>query len=125
MTTGARLKSAVLVAACATLSLAGSSNAETLTARFTANGVLDNTFTSQGFVAAGSAGFLVEGVAVRSGKVIAGGFLVTSDGTAAMLIGRYKNDGSADPTFGWLGAVSTTVPGGGESRVRSLAADGD
>lgn len=86
-------------------------------ARYTSNGVLDNTFDSDGIVRTNVSSPADQGFSIAiqpDGKILLGGIGFTFPNTHYTLV-RYKPDGSLDPGFGVNGIVITNVvvEGGG------------
>jgi uncharacterized delta-60 repeat protein/uncharacterized repeat protein (TIGR01451 family) len=92
-----------------------------MTARFTADGTLDTTFNSTGFVASdfGTTQAWGEGVRTSSnGKVLVAGTAYGSSTGGDFALVRYNTDGSLDSSFGTGGRVVTNF--GGDDRASAL-----
>lgn len=101
-------------------------------ARYSANGLLDNTFGGVGravtnFVASdhgGSTGDSASGVAIQGdGKIVVVGRAETDTGLARtdIALARYNTNGSLDSTFGTGGKVTTAIVAGDPQRANDAA----
>jgi uncharacterized delta-60 repeat protein len=91
-----------------------SSNGQQVLARFTPNGILDNTFGTGGEVMTAipgvssiSSGLNDHVVVTSTGQIVA---LTNSTNTDQFVLTRYNADGTLDTTFGQGGFVITAVP---------------
>ena len=93
-----------------TIVVAGSGDANTAIARFTATGALDPTFAGDGLLVHdfGEAS-LASDVAVQSdGRIIVGGLESNANNTPHILLARFSVNGTIDGTYGSGGQVATT-----------------
>jgi uncharacterized delta-60 repeat protein len=110
--------------------VAGSSNdvvnGRTFTlARFNANGSLDTTFGSAGFVFTDVGGDgQAHGLALATGGGIVVAGSVEFPGGAAIAVARYVSSGALDPAFGGTGVVSTAVGANSLAYAVAIQSDG-
>jgi uncharacterized delta-60 repeat protein len=96
-------------------------------ARVNADGTLDTSFGTGGFVTTDFAGgFDMAEAIIRQpdGRLVVAGVTNTSAGDYFALA-RYDVDGTLDPTFGTGGLVTTDFPGGSSEGANSLALQPD
>jgi uncharacterized delta-60 repeat protein len=106
-----------------------SSGYDVAVARFRANGVLDTTFDTDGWVrtdvAAGSGDDAGTDLALHSdGGLLVSGTVATQQGSR-FLLARYRPGGALDPTFGSGGLLVTDVNGPGNDEAYAMAKDPD
>lgn len=97
-------------------------------ARYNSDGSLDNTFSGDGktsllFVSGGDS-YLSDLILQADGKLVAGGFTITTDGRILSLA-RWNPDGTLDTSFGLDGKVTTTIEPAYYSNLSSLAIQSD
>ncbi len=93
-----------------------------LVARYDSGGILDTSFSSDGFVVAalGSGEQRANAIVVQpTGEIVAGGF-----SSSFFAITRYTGSGIEDTSFSGDGIVITAVGNGGPASIQSLLLDG-
>lgn len=98
--------------------LGGSSDGEFGLARYRADGTLDSTFGTGGFVttAVTSDQDVIRGIVIRNdGRIVVTGFCGSS-GAYDFCLARYRPNGALDTTFGSEGLVITDIGASDESR---------
>ena len=101
-------------------------------ARYTANGVLDNTFGIAGIAAVNTPN-LLSSLALQDGKIIAAGAQVTRTTnrkgvttiTRTFALSRYLANGAIDTTFGSSGLVTTAFASSTEATIFNIAIQSD
>ena len=95
--------------------------------RYNANGTIDNTFGTGGFVIPvfGYVAYCNAVVLQSDGKIIAAGYSYNGElGGRGFALARYNSDGTLDTSFGSIGRVWLTTIGSGEIRDIAIQPDG-
>lgn len=99
---------------------AGWAGGDVALARYDAVGYLDRTFGTDGRVVTDLGGS--DDAAYAEASQAGGGTVVAAGNSSAMVLLRYRPDGTLDPAFGTGGRV--TIPSDGPARSLAVAADG-
>jgi uncharacterized delta-60 repeat protein len=98
-------------------------------ARYTPDGVLDQSFGSGGTVRTADNELVAFDLAIQAnGKIVASGMIAgdlvdgRDSGTSSIALARYSSDGQLDGTFGNGGTVVTSVESSSESAVAGVVA---
>ncbi|MBY0274434.1 hypothetical protein K2Z84_03760, partial [Candidatus Binatia bacterium] len=110
----------------ATYSSAAQGGTDLAVARFLPSGVLDPTFSDDGWNSAplGTEQEFASDLAIDAdGRIVIVGTTIEGDGYSDILLARFTDDGRLDETFGDAGLVRTDV-GGGADHAGGVAIDG-